>query len=228
MPFLYPAPQNPLTALKPGVTAQQLQEKLRAVPGFVIIDSKGAPLIATINGKQVAGAFLRRSEAGLFLENLLKQRPDLMGMRVMVAPLATIQELAQKSPTPIELGYVPDSEELKEANKIRKAQGATVPLQAVPLFMGKVEGKGFLTVKQGTVEFVPAFFSRKELQVVMDRYNQNRPEGSPEAQVEVTSLEGTLQAMRTTNNPVFAKLIFVPSQAAVAEAKALEAKPDGK
>jgi len=228
MPLLYPAPQNPLTSVKPSVSALQLQEKLKTIPGFVIIDAKGAPLTATIEGKQVVGAFLRHSDAKVFLENLQKQRADLMGMKVIVAPLATIQELVRKSASPLELAYVGDAEELKEAEKVRKAQGNDKPFQAVPLFMGKAEGKGYLTLSQGTVEVVPAFFSRRELQTVMDRYNKSRPAGSPEAQVELTSLEAVLQTMRTTSNPLFPKLIFVPSQAALAEAKALEAQLSGK
>ena len=47
MPFPILIPQSPLTAPKPVLKSAQLQEKLKAIPIYLVVDAKGTPLTAT-------------------------------------------------------------------------------------------------------------------------------------------------------------------------------------
>lgn len=218
-------PQGPLTAPKPTVTPAQLQEKLKGVPVYLIVDSKGTPLIATSQEKSFVTACLRRASADDLLANLKKNVPGIQAEKVVVVALSAAQAQLNALPKPIPLGFIPDPEEVKQATALRKAQGSDKPFEGVPLFYGRIKGKGYLVYTQAEKQLFPVFFSLAELKVLIARYNQARPADTPEAEIEVATLESMLLVMRAGTDSVLPKLIFIPAKAALEEAKAMTTKP---
>lgn len=225
MPLPLLVPQSPLTAPKPALKSAQLQEKLKTIPIYLVVDAKGTPLTASSGEKSFVTACLRRTSADALLANIKKNVPGINAEKVVVVPLSVVQAQLNSMPKPLPLGFVPDPDEVMQATAFLKAKGSEKPFVGVPLFYAKVKGKGYLVYNQAEKQYFPVYFSLAAIKPVIERFNQVRPAGEPEAEIEVTSLESMLLLMAAGADSILPKLVFVPAQAALEEAKAMTTKP---
>ena len=204
-----------------ALTEAQILEKLAPVPVFTITDEKGAPLVKTVpvgenaqnpnNVRQVAvaGVFIKREDAEAFFANLKKASPEIAkDLKVVPVSLGTVYESAKRARAEradLVFDFVPDEEQLKTAlsliNQERRAENKQ-PLEAfngVPLFAARGGDKGgYLTVENEGKTVIPFFFSKEELQPMIDRFKADQPDLADTVTVEVLDLEGVIATFQAT------------------------------
>lgn len=214
------------------LTAAQIATRLDGVPCFLIVNAQGQPLTATQNAtvpegaakpKPAIGVFLRQKPAAAFLEALQKRDPAAAALKLKVVSLGEVYRNAQKPEANISLAFIPDPEQVELAKKLiaQQAKPGVAFTAGVPLFIAELTGKGLLNVSQNGKTTVPVFFSLADLTPVVERYNKQKPEGTPEAKIVVTTLEFLLQNWGVKPDPALAQMQLLINKAVVDEAKTL-------
>ncbi len=214
-----------LTHLKaPGtLTAEQVATRLAPIPGFIVINAQGQAITANPTDAKsipVIGVFLRQKAGQAFLEALQKREPAGATLKLKTISLGEMYRNVQKSPQSVSLAFIPDTVEVEQAKQLLQQQGRPSAPQGVPLFMAELPGKGLLNVTQNGKPTVPLFFSLTDLMPLVERYNQQRPSGAPEAKVVLTNLEFILLNWRKTPDPALSQMQLVVNKAVMDEAKA--------
>lgn len=211
-----------LSARVLALTEAQILEKLAPVPVFTITDEEGAPLVRTVPLREeqqraagnvrevaVAGVFIKREDAEAFYARLRKDAPDVAkGLKVVPVSLADVYESAKKAredESNLIFDFVPEESQIQLAltlvNQELRAAGKKplTAFNAVPLFAAR-GGKngGYLTVESEGKTVIPFFFSKEELQPMIDRFKQDKPELANTVKVEVLDLEGVIATLRAT------------------------------
>jgi hypothetical protein len=205
---------TPLQALPES----QIVEKLKGIPVFALTDRDGLLLTAATtvdNGRPAkGGAFFSQSDARTFLQKLQKENPSLAKQLEVRAVLLSDVYKAQRSNDPaqrVDIVYVPNQIQVKTALTLtQKINPSIKQFNGVPLFVAKTNKGVYLTTISNNQPVVPLFFDRDQLQPMIDRYKQQRPNAIVE--VEVLALEGLLEGMRNTNDPLYDQLTFGPSR----------------
>ena len=181
-----------------ALTNEEIVSKLEQVPVFLILNSEGQPLTAgaTVEEEDVKipVVFIDGATAESFLDNAQQEDAN-----AQIAPidLGTVyRETQADDNAPPTLFYFPAEEELRAAVEIQ------ADFQGVPLFFARqgVEGP-YLTITQDGESALPMFFSKEDLQTLLDRYSQQNPENTADIQVEVLSLEWLLHTMSLNEDP---------------------------
>jgi hypothetical protein len=202
---------------------QQVLEKLKGVPIFTITDAQGAPLIASVTGKDqkpasVAGVFISPKDAQDFIVQLKSKNPQLgASVRVWTASLGEVYKMSQSSkgkPQELQFAYVPTSKEVESAKTVLQQTGKKPnEFNGVPLFLARGgPDNGYLTIQQGQEQAVPIFFNKEDLQAMLERFKQQQPNIASSIKIEVVNLEGVLEALRTDNDPFLTKILLIPSR----------------
>ena len=199
-----------------ALPAEQVVQKLRPVPVFTVADEQGAPLVASgENNAKVAGVFISRQDAQEFVQRLQTEKPEL-GSKVQVVPvsLGEVYQLAQSSETQQEglnFTYVPMQEEVDEAKQLLVANGQEYQ-GGVPLFVAKGgEEDGYLMIEQNNQQVIPFFFEKEQLQQLIERFKEQKPELASTIKVEVVVLEGMISTLQESDNELLNKIVLVPS-----------------
>lgn len=227
LPVSLPTPPQLLSNLKlPAVlTTEQIAAKLAAVPGFILTNESGAALTVTPpDGKGVptVGVFLRQAGAVGFLEGLKKNNTTLAAtLSIKVVGIGELWQKAQKPENKMTLAFIPDRAEVEQAKALLKQQGKPETGGGVPLFMAELPGKRLLNITQGVATIVPVFFSRADLTRLLESYNKSRPEGTPEAQVVLTTLEFLLANWPRTPDAALKQIQLMVPKVVTDEAKVL-------
>lgn len=215
----------------------EVVQKLQPVPVFTVADAKGSPLVASIptNGDNkkttpVAGVFISQKDAQAFVERLKKDKPDL-GNDVKVVPvsLAEVYKLKkdnENKPDGLNFAFIPVQQQVQSAQALMGQGGQQQKFQGTPLFVatgGKEEG--YLTVEQNGKSVIPFFFDKEQLQTMVDRFKQQKPDLAATVKVKAVPLEGVIQTLQTKNDEQLNSIVLVPSQESIDFVKSLPAAP---
>lgn len=203
-----------LTAL--ALPEDQVLKKLDPVPVFTIADEQGAPLVASGEDEaKVAGVFISQNDANEFVEQLKTQNPEL-AKKVKVVPvsLGEVHKLAESSQgqeNALNFHYVPQEEAVNSAKVIGEANQQ--PYQGgVPLFVAKGgENKGYLTIEKDSQQVIPFFFDKQQLEEMVARFKEQKPEVAASVDIEVVPLEGVIETLETSEDKMLEKIVLVPT-----------------
>lgn len=213
---------------------QQVIEKLGPVPVFTIADSEGAPLVAAPrqeggdSNTSVAGVFISRQDAQNFLNNLRTENPELANnVQVVPVSLAEVYQLAQTSRSQenrLEFAFVPVEQQVRSALSLLQQSGQNAEeFEGVPIFIARAgTDGGYLTIQQGEQQVIPLFFSREELQTMLDRFRQQQPSAAANTNIQVVNLEGVIETLRTSNNQQLNQIVLVPPRESVEFIRSLQ------
>ncbi|PZV09681.1 MAG: hypothetical protein DCF32_01840 [Leptolyngbya sp.] len=186
----------PLPAVALGEEA--IVDKLEQVPVFVILNSDGQPLTAAAEVDdqevKVPVVFIDGQAAEEFLTRAQEEDPSA---EVALVDLGTLyQETVLGDEEKVPLLYLPIGDELDTAIALQSN------FQGVPLFIARQGADGpYLTINQDGQTSLPMFFSRNDLQTLLDRYGESNAEAADNIVVQVLSLEWLLATMTSNSDP---------------------------
>lgn len=137
-------------------------------------------------------------------------------MRVVPISLGEIYKLMQKDRTKpdfLEFAYVPMQQQVTAALTILKqSDPKATQFSGVPLFVarGGPPERGSLTIQQGNQQVIPLFFSKEELQTMLERFKQQQPNLAASVDIQVLNLEGVLQTLKSGTSPQLNQLLLIP------------------
>jgi Tic22-like family len=215
-PIVYQQPAQPQKAApKPFFTPAQVLEKCKNIPVFVITDAIGNPLAAqSPEKKTVIGIFLNKKDGESFLEKMRADNsPIVAKLLVNSVQLSDMVSQMQKNPETL-FTFIPNSTAVKDAQSLYAAQGKKPEsLRGIPLFIARAEKAGgspsYLMIRNGNVEQVPIFFTKKDADALIKQYQPQLP--GKKLRVDVATLENILALFRTSPDPAVNQLILVPS-----------------
>jgi hypothetical protein len=223
---------NALVAIAPAraLPDNQIVEKLQGIPVFTITDASGAPLTATTtaaDGKQsnFAGAYFSRKEAQAFLQVLQKKDPELykkLQIRaVRLSELYNVQFNASGDRR-LDISYVPSAQQVTSALGIVQKKDRNIKnFNGVPLFVGRAgKPSGYITVDSNGKKVIPLFFDKEQLQPYIDQFKKSRPELASTAEIQVITLEGLIDSLRTKSSDpradaLYSQVVLYPSREAI-------------
>ncbi|ASC70866.1 Tic22 protein, chloroplast protein import component [Halomicronema hongdechloris C2206] len=176
----------------------EIVTKLERVPVFLILNGDGQPLtVSPSEERQDAKfpvVFMDAQEAEEALDNAREQDTNA---QIALLDLGTLYEQTQTDEGEVPLMYFPEEDELQAATTLQEE------FRGVPLFLARQGSDGpYLTINQNGQSSLPVFFSRQDLQSLLDRFLQQNAEVTAEdISVQVLSLEWLLQAMRSNDDP---------------------------
>lgn len=181
-----------------ALTDEQIISKLQPVPVFLIVNSEGQPLTASPSNEdteiKVPLVFLDDTSVQAFLTRA--QEEDAAAEIALIDLGTLFRETQSSDDTPSPLMYFPDEEELTAATSIQE------DFRGVPLFFARQGDEGpYLTITLDGESSLPMFFSREDLQTLIDRYIQENPGAASSISVEVLSLEWLIAAMSANDDP---------------------------
>ena len=176
-----------------ALTQAEIVDILSTVPVFIIVNGQGAPLttIQTQNDQQVERlvVFIYGSDAESYLAN-----QDSLGTDARVASvwLSDLYERTQAAGGG-GFAYIPNAAAVEAATAINEEFA-----QGVPLFVAQTAGS-YLSIRQEGERRVPMFFSRADLQVLLNQLEVRNPEAAAEVTINVLSLETVIRAMENAD-----------------------------
>ncbi len=200
-----------------ALSQEQVLEKLMPVPVFTITDAQGAPLVSSPSGqgnsqRAVTGVFISQKDAQNFVDTLKKDNPNL-GNAVQVVPvsLGEIYKMNQENkskPDGLGFAFVPVSQQVQEAQRILNSQ----EFRGVPLFVATAgKDNGYLTIENNGKQFIPFFFEKEQLQVILDNFKKQQPSLSSTVQIQVVSLEGVIKTLTEKNDQGLNNVVLLPT-----------------
>jgi nickel transport protein len=205
-----------------ALTESEILEKLNSVPVFTVTDTNGAPLVATVpqegsEASSVAGVFISRQDALNFVNSLKQDNPDIASaVQVTAVSLGEVYQMSQKArnnPEELQFAYVPVQQQVKSAKALLNQE----EFQGVPLFLARqnTEDGGYLTIQRGESQIIPTFFSKEDLQGMLDNFKTQQPDLIDSVEIEVVSLEALLQALQTDDNQFLNRIVLIPPRETV-------------
>ncbi len=204
---------------------EQVLQKLGPVPMFTITDDKGAPLVASVPDQKkksgVAGVFINRQDAQAFIDRIKTKNPTLAkNVRVVPVSLAEVYKLEQANknkPNSPDFAFVPQQQQVAAAVQLLQQSGQKVQkFNGTPLFVAKAgKEKGYLTIKQANGQVIPFFFNKSELQSMLERFKQQKPDLASTIEIQVVNLEGMIQALQSGNDKGLSQVVLVPPKESI-------------
>jgi nickel transport protein len=208
-----------------ALTNQDVMQRLRGVPVFTITDAQGKPLLAAKAGsqkKQNGLFFLSQQDAQALLKQIKAQKPELnKSARVTIVGLDRAYELVQlgqaKKQTSADQAVFflqPQVKQVQSAIKLLQASGQKIEqLNAVPIFFAVVgEKQNLLTIQKQDKQIIPLFFSKEDLDRLLQQVRQKNPKLAATVKVKVGSLDQAIQLMKESNDAESGKIAFIPPQ----------------
>lgn len=186
----------PMPAFALGEEA--IVNKLEQVPVFIILNSDGQPLTAAaeVDNQEVKVpvVFIDGEAAQEFLARAQEEDPSAT---VALVDLGTLyQETVLSDDEQVPLLYLPISNELETATELQS------DFQGVPLFIAREGADGpYLTINQDGQASLPMFFSRNDLQTLLNRYEETNADATDNVVIQVLSLEWLLSMMISNDDP---------------------------
>jgi nickel transport protein len=209
----------PVSAPALALSLEQIRAKLETVIVFSVVNEQGTPLLAQPpageGGPAVSGVFILANDAQAFVDELKEKNPEV-GNRVHVqpVPLADVYRLMRtyqdKGNNSVRFQFVPSKQEVESAVSLLLMNGQRVKgFDGTPLFVAKLAAGGFVTVKQNEKPMIPVFFERAELQQLIRKYMEQKPEVGATIQVQVLDLEGLLSTLQQSNDRTLEQLLLI-------------------
>lgn len=199
---------------------EEIIKLFQPIPVFTIADDKGVPIVADgENNKKVTGVFISRQDAQQFFQQLQEKNPDLANqVKVQPVSLGEVYKLAQanaEKPDGLLVDYVPSQGEVESAKKLLTDSGQEYK-GGVPLFVAKGgEEEGYLTVQENGEQIIPFFFDRAQLDGMIDRFKQEKPDLAATVKIEVIPLESVMATLQQSDDEMLKKIRLVPSQESI-------------
>ncbi|WP_035986680.1 Tic22 family protein [Leptolyngbya sp. KIOST-1] len=181
-----------------ALSEEAIVDKLEQVPVFIILNSDGQPLTAAaeVNNQEVKVpvVFIDGAAAEEFLARARQEDPSAA---VALVDLGTLyQETVLNDSQQVPLLYLPISGELERATQLQ------ANFQGVPLFIARQGADGpYLTINHDGETSLPMFFSRNDLQTLLNRYRESNAEAANNVVIQVLSLEWLLTTMTNSTDP---------------------------
>lgn len=208
-------PETPPPEDSPEINTELVVSKLNPIPVFTIADAEGAPLVATgDDGNRVAGVFISQEDANQFVTRLETENPELASqVNVIPVSLAEIYQLNEENS--LNFAYVPEEEAVDSATVIGDANQE--PYEGgVPLFAAKGgEDDGFLTIERDGEQVIPFFFDLEQLEELVARFEEERPDLAANTTIEVVPLEGVIETLATSDDELLERLVLVPTEESI-------------
>ncbi|ERT05957.1 tic22-like family protein [Lyngbya aestuarii BL J] len=221
LPSFLPVGIQPAFALTPN----EVLEKLGAVPVFTITDSEGSPLVGTAQSQgqsaSVVEVYISRQDAQAFINELKTQNPELASsVQITAVPLGKIYEIGQQNqsnPERLMFAFVPTQQQLNSAKAVLEANGQDVSqFRGVPLFLARAGADDrVITVQQGDKQAIPFFFTKEDLQGMLEQFKTQQPDLISSVKIEVVPLEVLLEAFRTDSDQFLDLVILIPPRETV-------------
>ena len=220
----------------------QVAEKLSSVPVFVLGNDNG--LILDSNAPEEPAAepslfvFMTEQDAETFLARANEANPEFApDAQVGITNLESLYTESQSSDEePLNLIYVPEEAEATQAAELNEQyRGDTVPL-----FFAQFEDGSLAPVEQNDGEMIlPMFFSRADLDGVLNELEARNPEARAAISIGVVPLEAMLAEMETSDNESLNQIRLFPDSETInalrsgieqnaAPAEAPESAPEGE
>jgi hypothetical protein len=199
-----------------ALPTDQIVEKLNPVPVFTVADEQGAPLVASgEDNAKVAGVFISQTDANNFVSRLQQQNPDLASkVKVVPVSLGEVYRLDQNNQNQadsLNFTYVPSQSEVESAKTILSQDGKQYQ-GGVPLFVAKGgQDNGYLTIEKDAQQVIPFFFEKKQLESVVEKFKQQKPELADTVNIEVVLLEGVIDTLQKSDDAMLNKIVLVPT-----------------
>jgi nickel transport protein len=182
-----------------ALSDEAIVRKLQQVPVFIILNADGQPLTASAENDaedevKVPVVFIDGETAESFLEQAQTEDDSAQVALVDLGTLYQETILNEEDATP--LLYFPIDEEVTAATSLQS------DFRGVPLFIARQGTDGpYLTINQDGESSLPMFFSRDDLQTLLDRYAETNQAAVDGISVQVLSLEWLLNAMVENEDP---------------------------
>lgn len=211
----------------------EVLKKLDPVPVFTIADEQGAPLVASGDDQaKVAGVFISQEDANQFVNQLKTKNPELANkVKVVPVSLGEVYKLAGAAKTQenaLNFAYVPQEEAVTSAKTIGEANQK--PYQGgVPLFVAKGgEDKGYLTIEKNSQQVIPFFFDKQQLEEMVAKFKEQKPDVASSVDIEVVPLEGVIQTLETSEDAMLQKIVLVPTAESIQFLQNVSTSPAGE
>ena len=207
-----------LTAM--ALPEDQVLQKLDPVPVFTIADEQGAPLVREVeNQGKVAGVFISQDDANKVVEQIKQDNPEL-AKKVKVVPVSLgeiykLSESSESQENALTFSYLPQESAVTSAKAIGEANQQ--PYQGgVPLFVAKGGAdKGYLTIEKDSQQVIPFFFEKKQLEELVTKFKEQKPDVAANVDIEVVPLEGVIETLETSEDQMLEKIVLVPSSESI-------------
>jgi Tic22-like family len=202
--------------------------KLSAVPVFVVANNEGDYITSRLVGQAADGnqqsevdlllVFLNGQEAEQYVTLQRQQSQNFPG-NVSVGWLemsAVYQQAQVERDIPLRLMFVPQPTEVEAATGLN--QNFT---QGVPLFVARnISDGSYALLPMGTQfnsgePILPMFFSRSDLESVLDAVGEANPEYRSQLEIEVVPLEQIISQMQNENTEGLELIYFFPDSDAI-------------
>ncbi len=191
----------------------QILKKLQGIPVFALTDKDGSPLREGDAAKRsYVSAYFSPKDAQAALKKIGQDQPDL-GKQLQIRPVSLSEMYKLQTSKKVDVVFVPQQSQVAMALALlQKKNRALKKFEGVPLFLG-LAGKqpGYLTISQNRKQVIPLFFDREQLQPHLDTYQKNNPQWVKTTGVRVLTLEGFLGVLRANDNPLYDKVVIMPS-----------------
>ena len=199
-----------------ALPAEQVLQKLDPVPVFTIADEQGAPLVASGEDEaKVAGVFISQQDANQFVSQLQSKNAELASkVKVVPVSLGEVYKLAgsnESQENALNFAYVPQEAAVNSAKTILAETGQEYQ-GGVPLFVAKGgDDKGYLTIEKDSQQVIPFFFEKQQLENMVEKFKQQKPDVAANVNIEVVPLEGIIETLETSDDEMLNKIVLVPS-----------------
>lgn len=202
-----------------ALSEQEILEKLDGIPVFLIVNSEGQSLTASIDTEdssnlEVPIVFIDNDEAQSFLAEAADQGAEIANdANIVVYPLDEVYNRASdRLSDPNSLVYIPSAVSVQQASQILNTQQENAEFQGVPLYAAvNLDSEEYLLTSENRL---PMFFSLTDLQNQVTQLIENNPGIEESIGVEVTTFETILGNMIADNeqaDQLLQLVEFVPS-----------------
>lgn len=232
----------PLPAI--ALEREEVVRRLGAVPVFTVIRDNGQPLVlfpqAQETGQENPGNglifnFFDPDDVKSFVEQLKERNPEAMASTtILVSSLGEMYEWPERNRdrerTP-QLIYTAIEESVTAAMDLLRQEGeAPEEFPGIPLFVATGSSDDdYLTLEQDGQKVVPFFFSRTDIDRMIEVYRTQQPEAAGQAQVKVTSLDrvvGILEEGQPTDEFVN-RIRLIPSEESIRFIQSIQQEEGG-
>lgn len=223
-----------------ALTEEQIVQKLRTVPVFVITTPEGDPLTRSVTEGQnkvyISDVYLSGQEAQKVindLRNLNTTDPEqarlvqlARTLQVRPFPLALIyQELRENADQPnrLRFAFQPVQQDWNAALDLLRRSGQQADqLDAVPLFLVRFgPDQGYVAVQRSGNNqdaIIPVFFSQQEAQNLLSQVKREHQQ----ADIQVVDINRVIGTLRDGNDQQLDKVELIPSREALEFVRSLQ------
>ena len=203
----------------------EILKRLNIVPVFIITDQKGNLIPAFIpNPKdktkklQFVSFFTSHKEAQTVIARLKTSNPEVGNIaKVTTISLGQAYNLKKENAAKKEVlfDFRPIKQQVDYALAILEQDGQSVKgFNSIPLFFltEKTNKTLPLTIGSGEQQFTPFYFSKQDVQGVLNQLKTQQPQMAQTMRIQVTSLDSLIQTLQKGNAPGFALVNLVPDK----------------